>query len=940
MSNSDLIKGEYDLSNAENFNIIQFLRDNDAEYETTEEDGSMVSPTSSAGSMQNNNNNNRGAQLMLQHPRQPPNPNATAIFSSRRLPDSPPMTDLCGNASSASSSSHHSDPMFSPNEFNSYNGANNNPGMILGVHGIPPNIPQQAQQRAMMAQQQQQNQNQFWSQNNGQNQNQPPNSQMQAMKVSPPYSGTIENLYNMLQGNDNGMASPVLDEPSNRKRSRMDTPCETPRNLQNFVQNMGADAFGDENYNHQQAIKFSKFQEEQWNSLYDINGRELQQLQVHVVADKGFNYSNTDNCFVNQKKNHFQVSVHVEASDSMPPKYVSYNNTLVPIRDFKLAFCGVKAEMTTSEICIRQSRADRRPHPHTPVLFEIQERRMTKVTVPRLHFSETTLNNQRKKFRSNPEQKYFLLVVRLFASIGDESVLIQSYGSEKVIVRATNPGSFEPPDSDVAWQRNGGALFTAGAVAIGTDRPVETARLTVAGDIYTSGRIINPSDIRLKEAISEKETAEAVENLLKLRVVDYRYKPEVADHWGLSESQRQRTGLIAQELAEVLPDAVRDIGDYFTIDESRVFYETVMATQQLCRMTGDLDHKIDDKVEEISKRLSEYARRKKLASSMGSNLNGDNKSLSFSRCSLASTVTNATKKEKKSKKRQAIKAAQSCGNKMSQGTIVTLVSIMAACLLAMSALYVLDWHNRNYGYHQNYEVPGSAKGEPANLVVSPSDYMPSFQPDAPILLDQCFNPTCKTFCCTDQPPVVEDSGAIATHGLHNGEEIIPPAQPAVNKTAGIARAPVLEHVAFGTGVEIRLPALNVTLDQRYCIERSCNKRKGIFNVYVPVSRYFPEQALEVEINIPISKVISNCGALPEFNHKVCPLSRTQQSSTEFPTSNRVFDNMFELSMGTFIQSAYRFRVGYSTESCFSDEANGLYEEYNLIFYRMCTLSTS
>lgn len=897
---------------------MQYLGATEAGYDTNEEDGSMVSPTSSAGSM------HQGAQQqMLLNQRQNSN------FPSRRLPDSPPMTDLCGNASSTSSSSHHSDPMFSPNEFNGYTGANsnnNNQSMILGVHeltisghqarGNPMMSSQQfLQQQSQQARQQQSQQNSqnFWNQAGGQHTPLPQLS-----------------LLNMLQ--DGGMPSPALDMP--RKRSRLDTPCETPRNFS------GLDGF-DENYSQQQAIRFSKFQEEQWNPLFDLNGQELQQLQVHVVADKGFNYSHSDNCFVNQKKNHFQVSVNVEASDVMPPKYVSYNNRLVPIRDFKLAFSGVKAEMPSSEIIIKQSRADRKPHPHTPVLFEIQERRMTKVCVPRLHFSETTANNQRKNYRPNPEQRYFLLVVRLFASIDDEtSVLIQSYGSEKVIVRATNPGSFDPPDSDVAWQRSGGTLHTPGSVAIGTDRPAENARLTVTGDIYCSGRVINPSDIRLKEGISERETAEAIENLLKLRVVDYRYKAEVADVWGLDEQQRQRTGLIAQELQAVLPDAVRDIGDYLTIDEGRVFYETVMATQQLCRMTGDLDIKIDEKVAEISKRLSEYAIRKKIASSMASNLNGDNKSLSYSRCSLTSTATNATSqplKKKNNKKREIMKQAQSCGTRLSQGTVVTLVSIMAACLLAMSALYVLDWHNRNYGYHQHLDnniTPN--KGDLANLVV-PSNYM---QPDALILLEKCFNPSCKTYCCTDAPPVVEDTGAIATHGLHSGVET-PSEQPA-NRTSGLSKIPVPDHVSFGTGVEIRIPVLNVTIDQRYCIERSCNKRRGIFNIYVPVSKYMPDVSIEIEINAPISKVIGNCGALPsqEFHHKVCPLSRTQQSESPVPTSTRLFDNIFELSMGSYTQSAYRFRVGYSTESCFSDESNGLYEEYNLIFYRTCTLSSS
>lgn len=62
----------------------------------------------------------------------------------------------------------------------------------------------------------------------------------------------------------------------------------------------------DDNF-HQQAIKFTRFNEEQWTTLYDINQRPLRQLEMHVVADKGFNYSTMDNCFVNQKKNHFQV---------------------------------------------------------------------------------------------------------------------------------------------------------------------------------------------------------------------------------------------------------------------------------------------------------------------------------------------------------------------------------------------------------------------------------------------------------------------------------------------------------------------------------------------------------------------------------------------------------------------------------------------------------
>ncbi|KIH65481.1 hypothetical protein ANCDUO_04198 [Ancylostoma duodenale] len=323
--------------------------------------------------------------------------------------------------------------------------------------------------------------------------------------------------------------------------------------------------------------------------------------------------------------------------------------------------------------------------------------------------------------------------------------------------RATNPGSFEPPESDVQWYRNGGTLVCHGPVAIGTDRTA--AKLTVDGDVYITGQMTRPSDIRLKEDIVEKPSRDALEHLQQLRIVDFRYKPEIAELWGLSEEQRRRTGLIAQELQavrllsavlhmaqltisfQVIPDAVRDIGTHLTVDESRIFYETVLAMQELCRLTGDLDTKIDDKVEEISQRLARYARRKKLIGSIASNLSeqssgivSDNKSyLSYSRTSLASTSPSVAKEGRERRKvvrrfcllfsrlaycgllwtravnlqtrtcrSQCHRQEPLCNSKLTQGTIITLVVVMAACLIAMSALYVLDWHNRNYGYHHLY----------------------------------------------------------------------------------------------------------------------------------------------------------------------------------------------------------------------------------------------
>lgn len=65
--------------------------------------------------------------------------------------------------------------------------------------------------------------------------------------------------------------------------------------------------------------------------------------------------------------------------------------------------------------------------------------RITKVTVGRLHFSETTSNNMRKKGKPNPEQRYFQLVVGLYAHISADPKVkpypITLLASNRIIVR-------------------------------------------------------------------------------------------------------------------------------------------------------------------------------------------------------------------------------------------------------------------------------------------------------------------------------------------------------------------------------------------------------------------------------------------------------------------------------------------------------------------------
>ena len=47
---------------------------------------------------------------------------------------------------------------------------------------------------------------------------------------------------------------------------------------------------------------------------------------------------------------------------------------------------------------------------------------------------------------------------------------------------------------------------------------------------------------------------------------------------------------------------------------------------------------------------------------------------------------------------------------------------------------------------------------------------------------------------------------------------------------------------------------------------------------------------------------------------------------------------YSLSVGSYVQSAYRFRIGYTPDACseqFALDSKRMHEEYNPVFYRTC-----
>ncbi|KAL0968851.1 hypothetical protein UPYG_G00272690 [Umbra pygmaea] len=410
----------------------------------------------------------------------------------------------------------------------------------------------------------------------------------------------------------------------------------------------------DPNY---QCIKWQPHQQSKWTMLYDANYKELPMPTYRVDADKGFNFSLADDAFVCQKKNHFQVTVYCGMLGD--PKYIKTSEGLQPIDCFYLKLNGVKLEAMNQSINVEQSQSDRSKRPFKPVL-------------------------------------YFMLVVALQAQAHNQSFTVAAQVSERIIVRASNPGQFES-DSEVLWQRGQlpDSVYHHGRVGVNTDRPDEA--MVIHGNLKVMGSLVHPSDIRAKENVHEVDTTDNLKRISQMRLVHYQYKPEFASSVGIDISQE--TGVIAQEVQQILPDAVKEGGDIIcsngetipkllVVNKDRIFMENVGAVKELCKLTDNLETRIDE-LERWSRKLAKLRR----LDSMKSTISGG--TISQSGSQFSRTGSGPLKKKTVKPGTKTPTPEQSCiSHRFMQGTILALVIVMTFSVISMSVLYVLTLHHR------------------------------------------------------------------------------------------------------------------------------------------------------------------------------------------------------------------------------------------------------
>lgn len=343
-------------------------------------------------------------------------------------------------------------------------------------------------------------------------------------------------------------------------------------------------------------LKWSLHEPDTWNRIFDANMNELATPVFHVEIDKGFKKSAADGGFICQKKNHFQVTVELKMDEE--PSYITTKQGLLKVSGLFINMHGVKNEMPNTQVPLGQSLSDRSKRPFEPTAISLRKGEVTKFTIGRLHFCETTANNMRKKGKPNPNQRYFALVVTLTAHANDELHVLASHISDRIIVRASNPALFET-ESSIHWVRGNTAnsIYHSGAIGINTDSPDEA--LSVHGNIRLTGAIMQPSDRRVKCDLRRVNTQEQLANINKLPIYEYNLHPDWAVHVGRQHDRREY-GIIAQELQRVLPEAVKTtdgsielqgghrVDNLLLVDKDRVFMENIGAVQELSKVTDRL----------------------------------------------------------------------------------------------------------------------------------------------------------------------------------------------------------------------------------------------------------------------------------------------------------------------------------------------------------------
>uniref|UniRef100_UPI00398EAAFC myelin regulatory factor-like protein n=1 Tax=Pristiophorus japonicus TaxID=55135 RepID=UPI00398EAAFC len=693
-------------------------------------------------------------------------------------------------------------------------------------------------------------------------------------------------------------------------------------------------------------LKWHSFQPNHWATLCNSSYNELPAPGYQVAADKGFNFSTADDSFVCQKKNHFQVTVHVGLIGC--PKYVKTPLGLKPIETFVLKVFGVKVDATNQMITIEQSQSDRSKKPFNPIRIDLPGDQTTKITLGRLHFGETTTNNMRKKGKPNPDQRYFMLVVGLYAVCQNQNYLIAAHTSEKIIVRASNPSQFEN-EREVTWQKGQApnALVCHGQVGINTDTPDEA--LVVCGNVKVMGTVMYPSDRRAKQNIHEVDTTEQLKRITQMRLVEYDYKPDFASKMGVDRPHE--TGIIAQEVKEILPSAVREVGDvtynngdkienFLMVDKEQIFMENVGAVKELCKLTNNFEKRIQE-LEVWNKNLAKLKR----IGSAKSTLSEKNRNSLFGRTSYVPPPKKPVLAKHKAYLNQ--KKYDCSPHKVFYIVIMALLGLMAFCVILISALYVLTLNEErslikdlNDSYiSESFTTKGYTTFTPHTTLSAENTRSvyttANIEIPSPEVSFCNILPCVTVHCCVPQSQRKGISNHRKKKRITKGHPVMQNLSKPELTTRQVTK---MKGDWFDTSVRsIQVMESQQLIDYHHCA-KGVHCGNGNYSYIIPINKYTPvNMRITLEMNTTAPLVVYKC---------TMNLGRTCVNSASSVSKRDVSQDMSQgyqhfwiLPVAQLHECKYHFRVAApGLADCRTNQnfAGIFFTDYYFYFYRQCS----
>jgi hypothetical protein len=131
-----------------------------------------------------------------------------------------------------------------------------------------------------------------------------------------------------------------------------------------------------------------------------------------------------------------------------------------------------------------------------------------------------------------------------------------------------------------------GDIYAARSIGVGVSPSGSTGQIDAAADIIA----YSTSDIRLKSEISPIENS--LEKLSLISGVNYRWRPELNDIHGYKD--KQDVGVIAQEILDVLPAAVRqNQTGYYAVRYERIIPLLIEAIKEQQKQIDELKSKLE-----------------------------------------------------------------------------------------------------------------------------------------------------------------------------------------------------------------------------------------------------------------------------------------------------------------------------------------------------------